>query len=82
MELYGVPLRIQSECGKIRTRITLNTDTFYAVNFVKMNCFTKRQVRVSRTIQMLCIKFTHRILQVPPMNGFDQKDFKRNVIAQ
>ena len=24
-------LRIQSECGKIRTRITLNTDTFYAV---------------------------------------------------
>ena len=24
-------LRIQSECGKIRTRITLYTDTFYAV---------------------------------------------------
>ena len=31
---YGeiqVSLRIQSECGKIRTRITANTDTFYAV---------------------------------------------------
>ena len=26
-------LRIQSECGKIRTRITPNTDTFYAVTF-------------------------------------------------
>ena len=25
---YGVSLRIQSECGKIRTRITPNTDTF------------------------------------------------------
>ena len=25
-------LHIQSECGKMRTRITLNTDTFYAVN--------------------------------------------------
>ena len=28
-ERYRVSLRIQSECGKIRTRITLNTDTFY-----------------------------------------------------
>ena len=27
----GVPCRIQSECGTIRTRITPNTDTFYAV---------------------------------------------------
>ena len=30
-ERYRVSLRIQSECGKIRTIITLNTDTFYAV---------------------------------------------------
>ena len=29
-ERYEVSLRIQSECGKIRTRITLNTDTFHA----------------------------------------------------
>ena len=29
---YSVSLRIQSECGKIRTRITLNTDKFYAVD--------------------------------------------------
>ena len=28
---YGVSLRIQSECGKIRTRKTPNTDTFHAV---------------------------------------------------
>ena len=27
-----VSLRIQSECGKIRTRKTRNTDTFYAMN--------------------------------------------------
>ena len=31
MKRYGVSLRIQSECGKIRTRITPNTDTFHAV---------------------------------------------------
>ena len=31
-ERYSVSLRIQSECAKMRTRITPNTDTFYAVN--------------------------------------------------
>ena len=30
-ERYGVSLCIQSECGKIRTRNTPNTDTFHAV---------------------------------------------------
>ena len=30
-ERYGLSLHIQSECGKIRTRITPNTDTFHAV---------------------------------------------------
>ena len=30
-ERYGVSLRIDSEYGKIRTRITPNTDTFYGV---------------------------------------------------
>ena len=30
-EKYGVSLRIHSECAKIRTRITPNTDTFHAV---------------------------------------------------
>ena len=31
MERYGVSLNIQSKCGKMRTRITPNTDTFHAV---------------------------------------------------
>ena len=30
-ERYRVSLHIQSECGKIRTKITPNTDTFHAV---------------------------------------------------
>ena len=30
-EILPLSPRIQSECGKIRTRITPNTDTFYAV---------------------------------------------------
>ena len=32
---YSVSLHIQSECGKMRTRITPNTDTFYAENTKK-----------------------------------------------
>ena len=30
-ERYSVSLLVQSECGEMRTRITPNTDTFYAV---------------------------------------------------
>ena len=30
----GVSFCIHSECGKMRTRITPNTDTFYAVKYV------------------------------------------------
>ena len=33
-ERYSLSLRIQSECGKIQTRITPNTDTFYAVKTI------------------------------------------------
>ena len=33
-ERYGVSLRIQSECGKIRTRITPNTDSFNLVGYI------------------------------------------------
>ena len=32
-EGYGVSFRIQSECGKIQTSKTPNTDTFHAVIF-------------------------------------------------
>ena len=31
MDIYGINLLIQSECGKIRTRKTPNMDTFCAV---------------------------------------------------
>ena len=30
-ERYGISLRIQCQCGKIRTRKTPNTDSFYPV---------------------------------------------------
>ena len=36
-ERYSVALRIQSECGKMRTKITPNKDTFHAVNKIQNN---------------------------------------------
>ena len=35
MERYSVSLRIQFECGKIRTRKTPNMDTFHAVSLAR-----------------------------------------------
>ena len=32
-ERYSVTLLIQSECGKMQTRKTLNTDTFHTVKY-------------------------------------------------
>ena len=40
---YSVSLRIQSECEKIRTRITPNTDTFYTVKYATKNLFVMFQ---------------------------------------
>ena len=57
---YGVSLRIQSECGKIQTRITPNTDTFYAVffyaefllqssDYVSDTCYTESSIPLTKT---------------------------------
>ena len=40
-ERYSVSLRIQSECGKMRARITDNTDTFQAVMGSFLEVFKK-----------------------------------------
>ena len=41
-------LCIQSKCGKIRTRKTPNTDTFYAEPFLRRFCLKK---------MLLCLKY-------------------------
>ena len=33
-ERYGVSLRIHCKCGKIQTRVTPNTETFYAITII------------------------------------------------
>ena len=46
-ERYGVSLRIQSECGKMRAKKILNTDTFHAVCFYVIS-FSILQIHVSK----------------------------------
>ena len=40
-ERYGLSLRIQSECGKMRAKITPNTHTFLRSAFVIRSSFEK-----------------------------------------
>ena len=52
-ERYSVSLRIQSECGKIRTRITPNTETFHAV--LPIHLFSQWEKKFFKLI----LKFTN-----------------------
>ena len=64
-ERYSVSLRIQSECGKMRTRITPNTDTFYAVqiifimtNILVIDSERVNELLISLNVQVPYIKLT------------------------
>ena len=39
IDSYSVSLRIRSECGEMPTRITPNTQKFYAVGFFFLNIY-------------------------------------------
>ena len=54
-ESYSVSLHIQFECGKTRTRINPNTDTFYAV------MYTSRLFLTSGTLLPIIKYFGHKI---------------------
>ena len=68
-ERYSTYLRIQSECGKIRTRITPNRDTFYAVLdfwqgseyafewLWRIQANTQTQINVHRNVQFESLKY-------------------------
>ena len=61
MSVFRVVLvRIQSECGKIRTRITPNTDTFHAV------CFSEKFIEKFKGEINSCLRVVSkvRVLQI------------------
>ena len=58
MSVFGVILvRIQSEGGKIRTRITTNKDTFHAVFALVAFCFKTEGVFVTEALLLFSLKF-------------------------
>ena len=56
---YGVSLRIQSECRKIRARITPNTDTFHAVSVMKL---LREVTRTLTSLYPSLTKYTNRLM--------------------
>ena len=50
---YEASLRIQCECGKIRTRITPNTDTFHAVDLLRIDSVTANLIREFSNVPIL-----------------------------
>ena len=56
-EKCGLSLRIQSECGKIQTRITPTTDTFHAVISFEI---TNKKIRLF--LSMLLLSGCHKLL--------------------
>ena len=70
-ERYSVSLRIQSECGKIRTRKFPNTDTFHAVEGV---------------IRFFCLKFLEENNSYSSDNDFEKfainMNWKKDLIAR
>ena len=65
-ERYSVSNRIQSKCGKVRTRITPNTDTSYAVDLFALSSYlfkiwTRSSYRMWKTrLQTFCIAFKNQ----------------------
>ena len=60
-ERYGVSLRIQSECRKMRTRITLDTNTSHAINVTL--------IYVQSTVTWLFL-FCSRSSQINSFSGY------------
>ena len=57
-ERYSLSIRIQSECGEKRTRITPNTDTFYVVPYaILLKGYYKRQVHYDVFTKLLPEQF-------------------------
>ena len=55
--VYGVSLCIQSECGKMRTRITPNADLFYAMHWYIYSRFKSRSSHRRSSFKKRCFLF-------------------------
>ena len=77
-ERYRASLRIQSECGKIRTRITHNTDTFPAVfrKIVTKVCLTSAMAGFCFSRKSIFVIFPKRSAHVFVVKSFPSSKYK------
>ena len=61
-ERYGVSFHIQLESGKVQTRITPNTDTFYAVDILQGNLYVRKPCKFINSF------YSQSTLSLPPEN--------------
>ena len=66
---YGVSLRIKSKCGKIRTRITPNTDSFHAVVYINV-IMSKRDCLPVKLYKFFTPKFFYSLPVSPKYFSF------------
>ena len=71
MRRYSVSLRIQSECGKIRTRITPNTDEFSHDWLAKARLFVRL---------MHCLVILKTVKIIPSKSNFPVKNARHTII--
>ena len=77
-ERYGVSLGIQSECGKIRTRKTPNTDTFHAVTLINHKALAVTPCDLHKTKFLIAEQMSCNNIQKQPcadvlQNRFSEK---------
>ena len=84
-EGYSVSVRIQSECGKIRTKKTPNTDTFHAVllhkvekKWFKGSSLCEFWTHLNKYIEIIIIKAL-KIITEKPVKDLWWSIFKKKV---
>ena len=76
LERYGVSLRIQSKCGKIRTREIPNTDTFHAViTLVSKNEVINNEEKIAESLNVFFTDIVSN-LKIPL---YQSTDFARGI---
>ena len=74
--IFGVSFCIQSECGKIRTRKTLTTDTFHAANVSRKPSFLTFSCIIVKNSQT---NFTNLLLQLLlPLKSSENHMYEKN----
>ena len=83
-ERYGVSLRIQSECGKMRTRITLNTDSSRSGVFIYRLILGRINPTSNHMVHSQWTKFRSELTNILDLNIHERRniEFFKNIFLK